>query len=136
MTSLTKTFELKKMYLTLDAILYTTLIFIIFVSFAWFTLWITGIQDLVIWLFKQDVHFWMQISYLFIFLLVIGIVGYIFVNLLESMDKNLVVINNDRLFLLQQNMDLWNENKDIKRVLSKMMNNLSEEDKKIIYNNK
>jgi hypothetical protein len=134
MTSLAQNFELKKYYLCLDAILYTTIVFTTFVSFVWFSLWITGIQDLIIWLFKQDVYFWMQICYLFVFLLVILTIGYVFVNLLESMDQNLLVINNDRLFLLQQNMDLWNENKDIKRVLSKMMHNLSDDDKKIICN--
>lgn len=131
--TLAKTFEVKKKYLSLDAILYTSLVFTSFVSLVWFSLWITGIQDLVIWLFKQDVYFWMQISYLFVFLLIIVTIGYVFVNLLESMDQNLLVIKNDRLFLLQQNMDLWTENNDIKRILTKMMNNLSEEDKKIIF---
>jgi hypothetical protein len=76
----------------------------------------------------------MQLGFLISFMLIIIVTGYVFVNLLKSMDKNLLVINNDRLFLLQQNMDLFNENKDIKRILTKMMNNLSEEDKKVIFN--
>ena len=126
------TFELTKLYLILDAILYTTLVFTALFSFVWFILWITGIQYLVFWLFKQDVYL---IGYLILFILIIFVVGSIFVHLLEYMDANLLVIKKDRLFLLQQNMDLWKENNDIKRILTKMMNNLSEDDKKIIDSN-
>jgi hypothetical protein len=128
------TFELKKKYLCLDAILHSTFIFILLMSFVWFFIYITGIQDLVFWLYNLDLHYWMQLGFLISFMLIIIVTGYVFVNLLKSMDKNLLVINNDRLFLLQQNMDLFNENKDIKRILTKMMNNLSEEDKKVIFN--
>lgn len=134
--TLANNIESKKKYLCFHSILNTTLMLTSFVSIVWLGVWISGIQDLVIWLFKQDVYFWIQFGYLLVFLLTIGTIGYVFVNLLEIMDKNLLVIKNDRLFLLQQNMDLWNENKDIKRILTKMMNNLSEDDKKIIYNSK
>jgi hypothetical protein len=130
--TLVMTFELTKLYLILDAILYTTLVFTALFSFVWFILWITGIQYLVFWLFKQDVYL---IGYLILFILIIFVVGSIFVHLLEYMDANLLVIKKDRLFLLQQNMDLWKENNDIKRILTKMMNNLSEDDKKIIDSN-
>jgi UDP-2,3-diacylglucosamine pyrophosphatase LpxH len=85
-------------------------------------------------LYNLDAQKWLELAYMSSVLFVLCVTGYVFTQLLEYMDQKLLVIKGDRLFLLQQNMDLLKENKEIKMVLKKMMQNISEEDKKNISN--
>lgn len=122
------------MYLWLDFIIYNIFVLIMGFYALWFTLWITGIYTMVLWLYNLNAQYWFDFLYLCCFMLIIGATVYIFSQLLEYMEQNWLVINNDRLILLQKNMDLMKENKEIKMVLKNMMQNISEEDKKYINN--
>jgi hypothetical protein len=71
----------------------------------------------------------MEIMYVTSIILVIGCTGYIFKEMLNEMEKNLHVIREDRKELLQQNMDLQKENKEIKIMFKRLLRNVEEEDK-------
>lgn len=124
----TKNLNAINMYLCLDLIVYSIFIFIMVL----FVLWNLGLHIIIKWLYDIDLQRWLELGYITCILLIIGSTGYLFTQLLEYMDQNLIIIKKDRLFLLQQNMDLLKENKEIKKVLKNMMQNISEEDKKSI----
>jgi uridine kinase len=92
-------------------------------------LWFSGIFNLVIWFYHLTNKQWMEIMYVTSIILVIGCTGYIFKELLDEMEKSLFVMRDDRKQLLQQNMDLQKENKEIKMMFKRLLRNVEEEDK-------
>ena len=111
-----------QLYMYLDFMVYCILL-------LWFSFWITGILNLVIWIYHFTSKQWMEIMYVTSIILVIGCTGYIFKEMLNEMEKNLHVIREDRKELLQQNMDLQKENKEIKMMFKRLLRNVEEEDK-------
>jgi hypothetical protein len=77
-------------------------------------------------------NYWNEILYFMISVSVISGIGLGFKHLLDIMDQNIVFINTDRRFLLQQNYDLMKENQEIKRVMQKLMLNIDIEDKNVL----
>ena len=114
-----------QIYIYLDFIVYCILLFII----LWFSMWISGILNFVILIYHIISKQWMEIMYVTSIILVISSTGYIFKEMLNEMEKNLFLIREDRKQLLQKNMDLQNENKEIKIIFKRLLRNVEEEDK-------
>ena len=79
---------------------------------------------------------WLEIMYLSIVVLILTTTGYIFYHMLECMEQNLILIREDRRNLLQENLDLVNENKELKQMFNKIvrLTEMNVEDKKIVSN--
>jgi len=120
------------MFIYFYIVIYAVIISLFVLLFGWFILWLTGIQQLVLWI-TFNIN-WIEIMYLSIVILILGTTGFIFYQLLDNMEQNLILINDDRRNLLQKNLDLINENKELKKMFNKLVkltiNN--EEDKKKI----
>jgi hypothetical protein len=110
-----------RLYMYLDFMVYCMLLLVL--------LWFSGIFNLVIWFYHLTNKQWMEIMYVTSIILVIGCTGYIFKELLDEMEKSLFVMRDDRKQLLQQNMDLQKENKEIKMMFKRLLRNVEEEDK-------
>jgi len=117
------------MFIYLYIMIYVLVVSLFALLFAWFTLWITGIQQMILWLVLN--FNWMEIMYVSIVIIILAVTGFIFNHMLESMEQNLIVIKEDRRHLLQENLDLVNENKELKKMFNKILK-LTEEDKKIV----
>jgi cellulose biosynthesis protein BcsQ len=77
---------------------------------------------------------WLDIMYLSIVVLILTTTGYIYYHMLESMEQNLILIREDRRQLLQKNLDLVNENKELKKMFNKIikLSEMNIEDKKFV----
>jgi hypothetical protein len=95
--------------------------------FIWLFIKITGIQKVFEFVYENT----FEILVIFTESIIVFTTGYIFSNLLDLMEYNMRIINDDRKRLLQQNMDLLNENKNIKLVFQKLIKNMEKEDKEI-----
>jgi len=120
------------MFIYFYIVIYAVIISLFVLLVGWFILWLTGIQQFVLWI-TFNIN-WIEIMYLSIVILILGTTGFIFYHLLDNMEQNLILINDDRRNLLQKNLDLINENKELKKMFNKLVkltiNN--EEDKKKI----
>ena len=119
-------------YLILDAILYANLI----ILFIYFTIWITGLKYWIFYVINLISRIWLDVIFIGMVLLIIGGTGFIFKELLNLIEQKIFLLQEDRRLLLQQNMDLNNENKQIQQFLKKILTNKDEEDLKNIINNK
>lgn len=115
-------------YLYLDIIIYILIACILFLSL----ILLTGIQKVFIYLYNLDSQHWLECMYLIIFISIVGCTGYIFTNLLEEMEQMIIKIKDDRRHLLQENMKLLKENKEIKIVFHKIIHSLEKEDKEFL----
>lgn len=120
------------LYICVDLFIYTTFASIMLLLSLGFVLWVTGLKDLIIIMYNWNEQKWMELFYLMISLSVLGGIGFGFKHLLDIMDQNIVIINTDRRFLLQQNLDLMKENQEIKKVMKKLIGNLDIEDKNVL----
>ena len=114
-------------YLYLDIIIYSLIACILSLLFIWLFIKITGIQKVFEFVYENT----FEILVIFTESIIVFTTGYIFSNLLDLMEYNMRIINDDRKRLLQQNMDLLNENKNIKLVFQKLIKNMEKEDKEI-----
>lgn len=120
------------LYICVDLFIYTTFASIMLLLSLGFVLWVTGLKDLIIIMYNWNEQKWMELFYFMISLSVLGGIGFGFKHLLDIMDQNIVIINTDRRFLLQQNLDLMKENQEIKKVMKKLIGNLDIEDKNVL----
>ena len=120
------------LYIFVDLIMYASFASFICFVFLWFVIWITGLKDLIMFIYNCMYNYWNEILYFMISVSVISGIGLGFKHLLDIMDQNIVFINTDRRFLLQQNYDLMKENQEIKRVMQKLMLNIDIEDKNVL----
>jgi len=122
------------LFIYLYITIYVVVVSLFVMLFGWFTLWLTGIQQMFSWL-AVNLN-WLEIMYLSIVVLILTTTGYIFYHMLECMEQNLILIREDRRNLLQENLDLVNENKELKQMFNKIvrLTELNVEDKKIVGN--
>ena len=116
----------------LDVFLYLTLITCLIILLLWFTIWITGIQTFIVWIYSN--FNCMETMFVFMVILITSFTLYIYNIMLDSIDQTLLLIKADRNHLLQQymdlikeNNDLKKENKDVKLLFKKIINDLKEE---------
>ena len=119
-------------YLILDAILYANLI----ILFIYFTIWITGLKYWIFYVINLISRIWLDVIFIGMVLLIIGGTGFIFKELLNLIEQKIFLLQEDRRVLIQQNMDLNNENKQIQQFLKKILTNKDEDDLINIINNK
>jgi hypothetical protein len=79
---------------------------------------------------------WLDVIFIVLVLSIISGIGFIFKELLNLIEQKIFLLQEDRRLLIQQNMDLNNENKQIQQFLKKVLTNKDEEDLINIINNK
>jgi hypothetical protein len=119
-------------YLYLDIIIYSLIACILSSSFLYLLVKITGIFHVFHYLYNLNSQHWLEYMYLVMVLLIISCTGYIFTNMLEEMEQTIRQIKDDRRHLLQENMDLLKENKEIKLIFNKIVNSLEKDDKEYL----
>jgi len=119
-------------YLYLDAILYCNFVILL----TLFVLWITGLKYFIFYTINLISRIWLDVIFIVMVLLIICGTGFIFKELLNLIEQKIFLLQEDRRVLIQQNMDLNNENKQIQQFLKKILTNKDEDDLINIINNK